>query len=172
MYSQVVILLDGSELAEGVLPHVLEVIRGRKSRVHLLSVVPLTRGISPTVADVRPTTTSMPGEGYYVERELEDYLRTVASRLEPVAAEVWIDVRFGRPADEILTFVGDVEADLIAMSTHGRSGIGRWVFGSVANQVLRGTTCPVCWYGLDKRSPAPHISEFWCRSMDLSWRSR
>jgi len=143
MYSQVVILLDGSELAEGVLPHVLEVIRGRKSRVHLLSVAPLTRGISPAVPDGRLTTISAQDEGHYVERELEGYLRTVASKLEPVAAEVRVNVRFGRPADEILTFVGDVEADLIAMSTHGRSGIGRWVFGSVANQVLRGTACPV-----------------------------
>ena len=143
MYSQVVILLDGSELAEDVLPHVLEVIRGRKSRVHLLSVAPLTRGISPTVADVRSTTTSAQDEGRYVERELEGYLRTVASKLEPVGAEVRINVRFGRPADEILTFVGDVEADLIAMSTHGRSGLSRLTFGSVTDKVLRTTNVPV-----------------------------
>jgi len=67
----------------------------------------------------------------------------VASRLEPVAAGVEVSVCFGRPADEILTFVGEVGADLIAMSTHGRSGISRWVFGSVADRVLRGATCPV-----------------------------
>jgi len=77
------------------------------------------------------------------ERELREYLQKLARRLEPVAADVRVSVRFGRPADEILAFIGEVGADLIAMSTHGRSGISRWVFGSVADRVLRGAACPV-----------------------------
>ena len=72
-----------------------------------------------------------------------EYLRTVAKGLEPAATDVWIGVSFGRPADEILTFAGKVDADLIAMSTHGRSGISRWVFGSVADRLLHGASCPV-----------------------------
>ena len=87
MYRNVVVLLDGSELAEGVLPHVAEVVRDRGSQVHLLSVSPLGRGIAPAVADVRPTSTSVE-ERQRIEQELKDYLRTVAERLESLATVV------------------------------------------------------------------------------------
>lgn len=143
MYRNVVILLDGSELAERVLPHVAEAIRGRDSCVHLLSVAPSSRGITPVAVDLHAFSADLPEERSRIQRELIEYLRTIAKKLEPVAADVWLAVRDGRPADEILTFVEDVGADLIAMSTHGRSGISRWAFGDVANRVLRGATCPV-----------------------------
>lgn len=143
MYSKVVIPLDGSELAEGVLPHVAEVIRDRGSQVYLLSVAPLMKGMSPAAVDAPPPPDGVRGERKRVEEELVAYLQTVAKELEPVAADVQVGVRFGRQADEILAFVSDVGADLIAMSTHGRSGIGRWVFGSVADRMLRGAACPV-----------------------------
>jgi nucleotide-binding universal stress UspA family protein len=143
MYRNVVVLLDGSELAEGVLPHVAEVIRGRDSQVHLLSVSPLARSIVPATIAIHSSSEGKPEERSRVQRDLIEYLRVVAKRLEPVAADVWLAVRYGHPADEILAFVADVGADLIAMSTHGRSGISRWVFGSVADRVLRRATCPV-----------------------------
>jgi nucleotide-binding universal stress UspA family protein len=143
MYRKVVVLLDGSELAENVLPHVVEVIRGRGSHLHLITVAPLARGIDPTVVDVHASSANVPEESSRVQRELIEYLRAVAKKLEPVAADVWLAVRYGRPADEILAFVGEVGGDLIVMSTHGRSGISRWVFGTVADRVLHGATCPV-----------------------------
>ena len=143
MYRNVVILLDGSKLAESVLPHVVEVIRGRGSCVHLLSVAPLPRGIAPAGVDVHSSSADVPEERSRIQRELIEYLRTVAKELESAAADVWLAVRYGRPADEILAFVGNVGADLVAMSAHGLSGIGRWAFGSVANRVLYGATCPV-----------------------------
>jgi len=139
MYRKIVVPLDGSELAEGILPHVGELIRERDSQVYLLSIVPTMRGVLPPVVDWRPKGE----EQQRVEQELREYLRKVAQRLEPVAAEVQIHVRFGRPADEVLAFAEDVEADLIAMTTHGRSGIRRWIFGGVAEQVLRAALCPV-----------------------------
>jgi len=140
MYHKVIVPLDGSELAEGVLPHVVELIRGRDSQVYLLSVTPTARGVTPPVVDSRPRKGE---ERERVEQELGKYLRKVAQRLEPVAAEVELAVRFGRPADEVLAFAEGVGADLIAMTTHGRSGIRRWIFGSVADRILRGATCPV-----------------------------
>ena len=143
MYSKVVVPLDGSELAEGVLPHVAEVVRGRESRVYLLSASPLARRVSPAAVDVQPASATMPDDLQGARRKLMEYLRTVAKGLEPAATDVWIGVSFGRPADEILTFAGKVDADLIAMSTHGRSGISRWVFGSVADRLLHGASCPV-----------------------------
>jgi nucleotide-binding universal stress UspA family protein len=143
MYHKVVVPLDGSELAEGVEPHVAAVIRDRGSQVYLLSVAPLTKGTAPGVVDLPPSSVGAQDEESRIERQLVQYLRTAAQRLEPIAADVHVQVRFGRPADEILAFVGEVEADLIAMSTHGRSGVSRWVFGSVAERVLRGAACPV-----------------------------
>ncbi|OQY18566.1 MAG: hypothetical protein B6I34_10555 [Anaerolineaceae bacterium 4572_32.1] len=143
MYSKIVVPLDGSELAEGVLPHVAEVIRGRESRVYLLSASPLAKRLTPAAVDVQPASATVPDDLQGVMRELMEYLRTTAKMLEPAASDVWIGVRFGRPADTILAFADEVEADLIAMSTHGRSGIHRWVFGSVTDRLLHGAACPV-----------------------------
>ncbi len=143
MFNKIVVPLDGSELAEGVLPHVVEMIRGRESRVYLLSVSPLPRKTTSASMGTRPASATIPDDLPDVMRELMEYLRGVAERLNSVAADVWIGVCFGRPADAILAFADDVEADLIAMSTHGRSGISRWVFGSVADRLLRGALCPV-----------------------------
>ena len=53
------------------------------------------------------------------------------------------EVRFGRPAEEIIAFANDLNVDLIAMSTHGRSGLARWAYGSVADRVLHAAKCPV-----------------------------
>lgn len=139
MYREVVVPLDGSELAEEVLPHVAEMIRGRDSQVYLLSVTPMMRGVASSIVDSHPNA----GERQRVEQELKKYLRKVGRRLEPVAAEVEVAVRSGRPADEVLAFADNVGADLIAMTTHGRSGIRAWIFGSVADRIMRGATCPV-----------------------------
>jgi len=137
MYDKVVIPLDGSELAEGVLPHVVEMVRGRASRVYLLSVAPPKKEMGTDIPD---TPSERAGN---IERELAEYLQAIAARLKSDVDDVRVGVRFGRQADEILTFAGEIDADLIAMSTHGRSGIGRWVFGSVADRVLRRAACPV-----------------------------
>jgi nucleotide-binding universal stress UspA family protein len=143
MYSKIVVPLDGSELAEGVLPHVAEVIRDRGSHVYLLTVASVARGTAPALTDLLSSSGNTHEERQRVEQEVTAYLREVADELEPVAAEVQVGVRFGRPAEEILTFAGEVKADLIAMSTHGRSGISRWVFGSVTDRVLHGALCPL-----------------------------
>ena len=143
MYRNVVVLLDGSELAEGVLSHVVEVIRDRGSHVHLLSVAPSAKAAPSTVTGAPPPPSGVQERRQGIDPELDAYLWAIARRLKSIAAEVQVNVRFGRPADEILAFVSEVGADLIAMSTHGRSGISRWVFGNVADRVLRGATCPV-----------------------------
>lgn len=141
MYSKVVVPLDGSELAESVLPQVAEVIRARGSQVYLLAVAPLTGRTARAIVDLPAMST--PEQRQRIERELLAYLQIVSAKLQQVVGDVQKVARFGRPADEIIAFAGEVDADLIAMTTHGRSGIGRWVFGSVAERVLRGATCPV-----------------------------
>jgi nucleotide-binding universal stress UspA family protein len=157
MYRNVVVLLDGSELAEGVLPHVAGVIRRRTSRVHLLSIIPGGRSLVAAAGETPFSPVITREEKQQVEEALTAYLHTVAERIAPAAAAVHIGVRFGRPAEEILSFVEEVGADLVAMSTHGRSGARRWVFGSVADRVLRGATCPVLLVQTEQStSPAPY----------------
>ena len=137
MLENIVVLLDGSELAEHVLPHVEELVRDRDVRVHLLSVGPVPRGPAP------PAPGGGEGRRSRIERDLKTYLNSVALRLGPIASEVRVSVRLGLPADEILGYVSDVAADFVAMSTHGWSGLSQWAFGTVADRVLQGATCPV-----------------------------
>lgn len=143
MFSKIVVPLDGSELAERVIPHVAGVARGRASQVHLLAVAPLMRSAAVSRYEAPRSVADEQGEISRAGRELTEYLGTVARRTELAVADVQVAVRFGRPAEEILAFAGEVGADLVAMSTHGRSGIGRWVFGNVAERVLRAAVCPV-----------------------------
>jgi nucleotide-binding universal stress UspA family protein len=149
MHKRVVTLLDGSELAEQVLPHVAEIVRDRESEVHLLSIAPTVITAVATAVDVYPIYATADflaveaAERERIAQELTTYLTGVAERLSPIASKVTQVVRFGQPAEEILEFANEVEADLIAMCTHGRSGLSRWVYGSVADKVLRGAECPV-----------------------------
>jgi len=143
MFHKVVVPLEGSELAQDVLPYVAGVVKGRRSQVYLLLAAPLAKGISPPVVDALPPVAALQEERQRTERERMAYLQTVARQLESEADDVHVNVYSGRAADEILAFVDEVGADLIAMSEPGRPGISRWVFGSVADRVLRGTTCPL-----------------------------
>lgn len=149
MYRKVVVLLDGSELAEQVLPHVAGIVQGRDSEVHLLSVAP---SVLPTMApgvEIYPIYLTADylsieaAERERIEQNLRQYLEGIAERLRPVTQKIKTVVRFGQPAEEILQYAEEVGADLIAMCTHGRSGLSRWVYGSVADKVLRGAECPV-----------------------------
>jgi nucleotide-binding universal stress UspA family protein len=86
-----------------------------------------------TVAKIRDT----------YRAELVGELRSEADSLAKLGYAVRVEAHIGDPAQRIIDFVNDVGVDLVAMATHGRSGIGRLVLGSVAEKVLRGITVPV-----------------------------
>lgn len=71
------------------------------------------------------------------------YLAGVATSLQTKGVDASIAVESGAPAERIIAYAGANAIDLIAMSTHGRSGIGRWVFGSVTDKVLHAGDTPV-----------------------------
>ena len=73
----------------------------------------------------------------------ENYLKKVAEELGEKNIDVSTQVRVGAAADEIIRLADDIGVDLVAMSTHGRSGISRWDFGSVTDRVLRSGNKPV-----------------------------
>lgn len=75
--------------------------------------------------------------------QAEKYLGRIAKRLEKKGIVVRTGVLLGSPAEEIVSIIDEVEADLVLMATHGRSGVGRWAYGSVAEKVLRASSVPV-----------------------------
>lgn len=133
MYSSLVVPLDMSELAERALPHAVEIARRFKARVELLTVVPTPRD----------ATMAGEGEADWDPRKLEaqEYLAALAARLTDEGLDVRTAVRSGDVAAEIIEYATD--CDLIVMCTHGRSGLGRWVYGSIADRTLRYATVPI-----------------------------
>jgi nucleotide-binding universal stress UspA family protein len=136
MYQCILLTLDRSPLAEQALPHAVALARACEARLELLSVVPLSDGD-------HEASTSTREDGERQGAETRDYLAGMAARLEEEGLQVGAAVRFGDVAAEVLHHAEASEADLIVMATHGRSGLGRWVYGSVADHVLRHATMPV-----------------------------
>jgi len=141
MYSRIVVPLDGSEAAEAALTHAIAIARLSGATVHLVRVVDdswITRyGILglPIASD---------SAGEILSEETTDartYLATMRERLEKTGIPVTAELREGIAADEIRA--ATKSGDLIAIATHGRSGLSRLAMGSVAEDVARHTDTPV-----------------------------
>lgn len=113
----ILVALDGSELAERVLEPALDVASCLDADVTLLRVLPT-------------------GLGY---QEASDYLDGVRRRHANTGVRMTPKVLEGPVVDTILDFVEAEKADLVAMTTHGRTGLRRWVYGSVTSKIMRGT---------------------------------
>lgn len=133
MFTRILVPLDGSPLAEAILPEVVDLARLHGAEVLLLRValVHALPGVDQTEAQVRAVEEA---EGYLAEIE-----RRIAAQGLPVRGAV----RYGHAVEEILDHAQSQRADLIAMSTHGRSGIQRLMLGSVAEAVVRAAPVPV-----------------------------
>jgi nucleotide-binding universal stress UspA family protein len=152
VYGKILVPLDGSEVAEGVLPHVEELARRFDSKVTLIQVVaPLSKLVAETVpASLEPTgagaAVGLEAAAEAVKAEHEGaraYLDGVAERLRAGGIAVQMEVVEGMAGDAIVDYAHHHELDLIAMSTHGRSGLLRLFYGSVADHVLRHAGTPV-----------------------------
>ena len=130
--------LDGSSVAEAIIPFIVDIAGPLDMEVVLLRVV---EPIAPVVVE---TSRHVEIEDIEARRaDAEEYLAPIAVELRNKAVRVQSRVRRGNPADEIVAAARETGADLIAMSTHGRGGLGRLVFGSVAQAVLRHVETPV-----------------------------
>ena len=138
---RIVVPLDASRVAESVLPVVADLARAGGGSIRLLRVEPLPDNCVD--ADGRVVAYA-DQEMARLEAEGLDYLRTVAARLGGIPIESC--VRFGDPLTEILKEADAFDADLIAVTTAGRSGLGRTVLGSVAERVFRKAETPVLLY--------------------------
>jgi nucleotide-binding universal stress UspA family protein len=140
---RMLVLLDGSELAESVLPHVETLAKQQGADlvdIILLGVCELT-----PVAVYYYSTVPIDWEDYIARCRLEDkqYLDNIEKRLKSAGLKAHSELLTGKPADAIIDYVSKNPVNLIVMSTHGRSGLGRWVYGSVAEKILHGTPTPV-----------------------------
>ena len=140
--------LDGSELAESVLPHAEALAKQRGAE--LVEVVLIRVCESPFITVDYPEATMRLTWDEHVEHiksafktMCEQYLQRIAKRLSDAGLKVRSEVLLGEPADEIIRYATKHPFNLIAMSTHGHSGLTRWAYGSVADKVLHGVTSPV-----------------------------
>ncbi len=140
MPSRLLVPLDGSKLAEAILPYVAELASKLEASVVLFQALP-------------PVEEALMEEGRvvaYVDELMAQRATAAKKYLEEVGARLTVDgvssevrVAFGSAPEEIIQNAHQLGVDMIAMSTHGRSGVSRWVYGSVADRVLRGSGLPV-----------------------------
>lgn len=132
-FGKILVPLDGSECAENIISSVEKLATDSKASISLLRVVyaHMFPGVDPTEAEVK------------VVREAEEYLGKLEKRLKTKGFEVDTHVRYGNDAEEILDHAAQKDIDLIAMSTHGRGGVKRFLLGSVTEKVLRHSPKPI-----------------------------
>jgi len=138
MFGRMLIPLDGSKTAEEVLPYARRLAAGARVAVELLGVVEM--------ADIAEDIAS--NQAAYAGALVREAIRNSTEYLEKLAqtfhdGKVRCDVQQGRPEDIIIAAASADRATLIAMATHGRSGVTRWLLGSVTEKVLRGTVNPL-----------------------------
>ena len=130
----ILVPLDGSEMAEAAIAPALEMAAAGSSLVILMRAATARNLPGTDVIDAQ----------IQAVREAEDYLAGVKEKLEKAGARrIEPHVWYGPAAPAIVEAAKVQKADLIVMSTHGRSGLGRIMFGSVAESVLRGTRVPI-----------------------------
>jgi nucleotide-binding universal stress UspA family protein len=131
--NRILVPLDGSECAEGILVEVERLARDLKHGICLLRVALAHSfpGVDATDAEVM------------VVREAEAYVQEIEKGLKAKGFEVDTHVRYGDAPEEILTHSRREDIDIIAMSTHGRSGVKRFLLGSVAEKVIRHSEKPI-----------------------------
>jgi nucleotide-binding universal stress UspA family protein len=137
MYNKLLIPLDGSKTAESVLSFVALLEREARVPIELVSAVDVSTMTTVIAAEKARYLDRLIVE---LERASEDYLQRIASKLK--SFDVSTTVQRGKAADMIIERAAAAQT-LIAMATHGRSGLNRWLLGSVAEKVLRGTSRPL-----------------------------
>ncbi len=162
MFRKVLVPLDGSELAQAVLPYVEELGKQCAAEAILLRVIAPPRDeagaayqslqVYEPMAPAPELVEGMTAPQYPIYREqeiaslqaqAEQSLAGARERLSKAGLQVRVQVLFGRPAEKIIKYALDEKVTLIAMATHGRGGFRRWVFGGVAEKVLRAVAIPI-----------------------------
>jgi nucleotide-binding universal stress UspA family protein len=149
----ILVPLDGSEVAEGALPYAAALARGLNARIVLLTVWEGTESELGQNFPAMAMEIEQKARTHYTQ-----YLEGIRRRIGDAVSDELL-VRAGDATDEILKAIGETGARMIAMATHGRSGIGRWVYGSTAGHLLREAPVPVLAAGPNALKRAGEVTE-------------
>jgi len=138
MYSKILVPLDGSELSEAVLAHVRTIAKCMNAAV-LLVRVPVLMPYDYNIIDPE-LISSLEANA---KAEIQTYLEKQVAALQAEGINARMFIGEGLVADTLLSLADSEQCDLIAMSTHGRSGFARMLMGSVADKVVHGAKIPV-----------------------------
>lgn len=145
MYQKILVPLDGSKLAESVLPHVESIARG----CNVVEIVLLRVCDAPSILADYPEGNDRSWDKHVermttnAQQQCNIYLGDIEKQLRDQGFNVRTESRLGKPAEAIVDFANKNKVDLIIMASHGRSGVSRWAYGSEADKVLRSSCVPV-----------------------------
>ena len=157
MLKHILVPLDGSELSEKAIEHVQRLV-GKEAEISLLVTVDSPEytaysmyGTQP-IAQVAPVSTGFDYQALADQMVAQSraYLERIAADLKQSGYKVTQYVEIGFPAELIVEMAQKLGVDAIVMSTHGRSGLSRWILGSVTSKVLGAAPCPVYVIPRDK----------------------
>ena len=141
MYSTLLVPLDGSKRAEAILSHVEKMAIKFGARVVLLTCVEQKL---PYPGDLEVSAMAYTGDDLVQQTQAaKSYLREVQTKLEQQGILVSTMIMQGQPVEAILAVAAQENADLIAIASHGRSGLGRVFYGSVAAGILQRVDRPL-----------------------------
>jgi len=146
MFKKILVCLDGSDLSEQILPYVEKQAKSFKSTVILVHVAsePLIVPIGiPGEPGYPIRTKSMVKEMQQELIHFEEYLNKLALRIRKLKIRVKCEILGGSAGESIVNYAKGKKVNLIAMATHGRSGVGRTILGSVADYVVRESGLPL-----------------------------
>jgi universal stress protein A len=134
---------DFSSSANHALAIARDEAKAHKSALILLHVIDLPAGINPDTVIVPDDTGAPINMKEYAIKKAEEHLADLAARVAKDGITAATHIRIGKAEDEILTFAKENNVDLIAMGTHGRTGLAHLLVGSVAERVVRMSSCAV-----------------------------
>jgi len=141
MYQKILVPLDGSELAECVLPHVKSIATG--CNVQKVVFMRVVEPFHVSGAELLVNDKIAKQIDSEIKARAEEYLKRVASQIQYNGVDVKTEVATGNAAESLVDYASKNGVDLIILATHGRSGVKRWVWGSVADRLIRSASVPV-----------------------------
>ena len=142
MFKRLLVPLDGTRRSASIVPLAAQIAQGFGCDVRLLSVVDARTGEKGAIFPRGAMGKLVEGEVYHAE----EYLKTITPRFEEHGVSVSSQVRIGDAVKEILNAADEFGCDIITMATRSRRNLGRLVFGSVADAIVRDSRVPVLLY--------------------------
>jgi nucleotide-binding universal stress UspA family protein len=144
MYKKIMVPLDGSRLAECVFPHLETIVKGCKSPevIVVQAVEPLS---VPYGREVAQFTSLEQVKAFETHQKVEAdrYLKKVVAHLRKTGVNARADVIYGKAGEVLSDYATKSGVDLVIIATHGRSGLSRWAWGSIADRLLHSLRVPV-----------------------------